>query len=320
VLSAITESADDGHVMIGTLTCTGCAISYQILGGIPRFMPQAISDSVSKTVRGFGYEWTQYDSVLQETQFSNAETFLDFIAPVNEAFIQGKSVLDAGCGMGRFTRLSVQLGAKFVVGVDLSNAVEAAFNHTRQLENVLIIQADIFALPLKAEFDYSFSVGVLHHTPDPRKAFDSLVRTIRPGGSISTWVYGRENNGWIIHILNPIRHNITSKLPLSVLRVLAYGLAIPMYLATKGIYRPVGQQKQLTGLRKRLFYFEYLYFLSQFDFNAQSSVIFDHLVPEIAYYIAHDDFARWFSENHLESVVISDRAKNSWRGFGTKSA
>ncbi len=132
-------------------------------------------------------------------------------------------------------------------------------------------------------------------------------------------MYGRENNGWIIHLLNPIRNHITSHLPHAGLRVLSYLLAMPMFVITRGIYRPVGRSQLLARLRKFLFYFDYLFFLSKFDLHAQSIIIFDHLVPDLAVYIAHDDFAHWFSENQLQDVVITDRAKNSWRGFGTKS-
>src|SRR5437762_2694911 len=107
--------------------------------------------------------------------------------------------------------------ASYVIGVDLSVAVESAYRNTRDLENAHIIQADIYHLPLRSSFDYAFSVGVLHHLPDPRGGFEELVRHVRPGGAVSAWIYGRENNGWIVHLINPLRRHFTSKLPTSVL-------------------------------------------------------------------------------------------------------
>jgi SAM-dependent methyltransferase/uncharacterized protein YbaR (Trm112 family) len=313
------ETAPDGHIMNGDLKCTGCEAEYPIVRGVPRFVPGALSEKVAATVDGFGYEWTTSETYLQNTQFSSAETFLQFIEPVQRDFFKGKLVLDAGCGAGRFTLLTQQFGAAGVVGVDLSDSVDVAFRSTRGLSSVLIIQADLFALPLKPQrFDYAFSVGVLHHTANPRGAFDSVVKRIKPSGGISAWVYGRENNGWIIYGLNPIRNHLTSRLPRKVLLALSYLITAPMFAILKSIYQPVGKSKRLSGLKKFLFYFDYLYFLGQFGFHEQAYIVFDHLVPVIAEYIPHDEFDRWFRENGLQDVVITSRAGNSWRGFGVR--
>jgi SAM-dependent methyltransferase len=185
---------------------------------------------------------------------------------------------------------------------------------------MLIVQADLFMLPFKSQsFDYAFSVGVLHHTANPRGAFDAVVRRVKPSGGMSAWVYGRENNGWIIYGLNPIRNYLTSRLPRKVLLGLSYLITAPMFLILKGLYRPVGNTKRLSGLRKFLFYFDYLYFLGQFGFHEQAYIVFDHLVPVIAEYIPQDEFTRWFNENGLQEVVITSRAGNSWRGFGVQA-
>jgi hypothetical protein len=45
-------------------------------------------------------------------------------------------------------------------------------------------------------------VGVLHHLPDPGAGFKSLVSKVKPGGHVSAWIYGAENNGWIDNAVN----------------------------------------------------------------------------------------------------------------------
>jgi len=40
-------------------------------------------------------------------------------------------------------------------------------------------------------FDFIYSIGVLHHTPDTRAAFLRLVPLLKPGGTIAIWVYGK---------------------------------------------------------------------------------------------------------------------------------
>jgi hypothetical protein len=91
-----------------------------------------------------------------------------------------------------------------------------------------------------------------------------------------------------------------------------------MCLVLKGLYQPIGASPRLVRLRKYLFYFDYFYFLSRFSVHEQALVVFDHLVPTLAEYIAREAFLQWFAENNLQNVVITARAGNSWRGFGVR--
>ncbi len=314
----VTATAPDGHIMTGDLVCTACGNKYPIVRGVPQFTPDAISDEVETTVKGFGFQWQRADPLITDTKFKAVDTFLDFIKPVEPAYFADKVVLDGGCGSGRFSHWAQQFGAKAVFGVDLSESVDTAFNNTRGFPNVIIVQADLLSLPLRQAFDYAFSIGVLHHTDDPRGAFDGIVSRVRPGGGMSAWVYSRENNEWIVNILNPIRRHLTSRLPHPILRLLSYVITVPLFLLLKGVYRPVGKSPRLTWLRSRLLYFDYLYFLSGFGFHEQALIVFDHMVPTISEYIPREEFQQWFDENGLHDVVITSRAGNSWRGFGIR--
>lgn len=313
-----TDIATDGHVMTGHLQCNNCHALYPIVTGVPRFVPASTTTEVSATVEGFGYEWKHANPLIQNTQFVAAETFLDFIYPIQADYFKGKIILDAGCGTGRFIMCANEFGANAVIGVDLSESVEVAFQNTRHLSNVLIVQADLFSMPLRPIFDYAYSVGVLHHTSNPRRAFAAVANVVKSGGGISAWVYGRENNGWIVNFVNPIRKHLTSRLPRSVLLILAYLMTVPLFLLLKGIYRPVGKYSSLNWLRKYLFYFDYFYFLGGFGFHEQAYIVFDHLVPALAEYIAYEDFKQWFADNQMVNVTITHRHRMSWRGFGER--
>ena len=319
VLGNEKKIAADGHIMTGVLNCLSCQASYPIIGGIPRFAAEDLETSAENTVAGFGYQWTTVDVKDMSQTINLPEVFLDFISPVKPDHFKGKLALDAGCGSGRFIVHAQKFGAAGLIGADLSKSVEAAFERTRAMNNVLIIQANLFDLPLKANFDYAYSVGVLHHTIDPSGAFDAVVRHVKPGGSISAWVYGLENNEWIVKYLNPFREKVTSRLPRFVLRTITFLLTLILFPVTKLIYRPVGKSKKLDGLKKFLFYFDYLFFFSQFGFWQQYLIVFDHLVPELAHYIPHDEFKAWFKRNKMDNVIITDRARNSWRGYGEKA-
>lgn len=297
---------DGDHIMEGSLRCASCGGDFPIVRGVPR-LATGVQTIEERTADAFGFEWNRYNELADHYQ----QQFLDWIRPVDREFFEGKAVLEGGCGKGRHTSLAARFGAKDVVAVDLGNAVEAAFANTRHLPNAHIVQADLKRPPLKRVFDYAFSVGVLHHMPEPEAGFRSLVSKVRPGGSVSAWVYGREGNGWIVHIVSPIRERITSKMPHAVLDALSGLLTVPLWLATKLVYGPTGGR--LAGLR--LPYGEYLAYIARFPFREQRSIVFDHLVTPIAFYIRGAEFADWFSRAGLEQSRIEQHNGNSWRGF-----
>ncbi|MFN0085915.1 MAG: methyltransferase domain-containing protein, partial [Blastocatellia bacterium] len=205
-LSLETARREGEEVLAGALGCPQCRKSFPILDGVPRFADLAADEAQRDTAENFGAQWLEFDHVEEH----HDRQFLDWIAPVTPGFIRDKVVLEGGCGKGRHTRAAARWGARAVIAVDLSRAVEAAYRNTRDLPNVHIIQADIHRLPLRREFDYAFSVGVLHHLPDPAAGFASLAGLVKPGGAVSAWVYGRENNGWIVRLVNPLREHFTS--------------------------------------------------------------------------------------------------------------
>lgn len=302
----------DNEIISGELSCRLCTQSYPIRAGIPRFAEPADDDAQHATAANFGAQWLTFDHVGAHHE----QQFRDWIAPVTPDFIRSKTVLEGGCGKGRHTRLLGQWGARDVIGVDLSVAVEAAYRHTNALPNVHIIQADIYRLPLKPVFDYACSVGVLHHLPDPRAGFASLVKHVKPGGAISAWVYGRENNGWIVHFINPLRARVTAKLPPRALYYLSYLPTLLLYLLLKLIYVPLGRTK----LRRWLFYADYLSYIARFPFREIHNIVHDHLTAPVAFYLSREEFAGWFTAAQLEGAELHWHNRNSWRGFGRRQA
>ena len=205
------------------LICGSCDRSYPITSnGIPRF---TCSDDYASS---FSFEWakfstTQLDSARgwgqSEERFQQS---LDF--PLKE--LKDKLVLDAGCGMGRFAEIAAKYGAT-VVAVDMSYAVDVAAVNLSAIDSVFCIQADLRRLPFReSAFDLIYSLGVLHHTPDPEKAFHSLVRFLKPGGKISVTLYAGYNKIYVTS--TNLWRRLTTRLPKEVVYGLAR-LAIPAY-------------------------------------------------------------------------------------------
>lgn len=301
------------EVIEGRLRCDGCGKHFPITRGIPRFADlQNIESDKQATADKFGWSWTEFshDDAKYEEQF------LGWIAPVKPTFVRDKVVLEGGCGKGRHTRRVAGWGARDIVAVDLSAAVEVAFASTRGLPNAHIIQADIYQLPLRRIFDYAFSVGVLHHLPDPKAGFESLVSRVKPGGHASAWVYGAENNWWIVSLVNPIRKHITSRMPERLLLQLSKIPTAMMYAATKLLYGPLNRSEGRRKVARHLFYNEYLRAIADFNWREQHSIVFDHLIAPTAFYLSKSEFEEWWKRIAAQDVVIGWHNENSWRGFG----
>ncbi len=308
---AYASKDEEKEIIEAILSCKKCSREYKVTRGIPRFADlDKIEQDKAETAENFGWQWTHF---TQEDE-KYADQFLGWLQPAKPEFFADKIVLEGGCGKGRHTSLAANWGAKEVVGIDLSIAVESAFQATRHLPNVHIVQADIFKLPLKKAFDYAFSVGVLHHTPEPKKAFLSLASKVKKGGAISAWVYGAENNEWITKYVNPIRTGFTSKINQPTLYQLSKLPTLGVFLASKLIYKPLN--KGAKPLASKLFYNDYLNHLGTFGWREQHNIVFDHLVAPTAFYISKSDFENWWKEINANDVEIIWHNQNSWCGFG----
>ncbi|MBF0244778.1 MAG: class I SAM-dependent methyltransferase [Planctomycetes bacterium] len=107
------------------------------------------------------------------------------------------SVLDAGCGGGRYTAAWHQLGAKSSTGVDISSiGLASAEQRVREsgLNGLSFKQGSVLELPFPdRSFDIVFSNGVLHHTVDWKTGVRELVRVLKTGGL--GWLYLIESPG-----------------------------------------------------------------------------------------------------------------------------
>jgi SAM-dependent methyltransferase len=163
---------------------------YPVVRDIPRFV------GGDAYVQSFSFEWNTHHSTQLDIYRGDRSSEEQYVQKTgfSPEEIRGKLVLDAGVGAGRYTDIASRWGAD-VVGVDLSFAVEASNRNFADRPNVWIAQADIGRLPFRpGSFDFIFSIGVLHHTPDTHAYFRKLVPLLKPGGTIAIWVYPAEGD------------------------------------------------------------------------------------------------------------------------------
>jgi ubiquinone/menaquinone biosynthesis C-methylase UbiE len=121
------------------------------------------------------------------------EIFLDWLAPS-----PGLRWIDAGCGNGAFTELLVERCAPAEVqGIDPSEG-QLAFARSRSTSPVTEFrQGDVMALPFPADrFDAAAMALVIIFVPDPAKGISEMVRVVRPGGTVATYMWDMLGGGF----------------------------------------------------------------------------------------------------------------------------
>jgi SAM-dependent methyltransferase len=120
---------------------------------------------------------------------------------------RGERVLEIGCGLGTDLVRFGRAGAH-VTGVDLTEHAVELVRRRLELEGLQgrVERADAESLPFEdAEFDHVYSWGVLHHTPDTRRAVTEALRVLRPGGRLTIMLYARRSwvawGFWVRHAL-----------------------------------------------------------------------------------------------------------------------
>ena len=210
------------HALAPYLRCTTCGADlaleeggfacegghrFPVVGGVPRFVsPSSYADS-------FGYQWTTFrrTQLDDDDRAESEQTFAEKTGLTPDD-VRGRSVLDVGCGMGRFSDVVARWGARTVVGVDLSRAVEAAVENLSPYPGAAIVQGDAADPPFReGSFDMVFSIGVLHHTPSTARSLAAVARLVRPGGTLAVWVYAARLRR--THFGSEILRPLTSRLP-----------------------------------------------------------------------------------------------------------
>lgn len=111
----------------------------------------------------------------------------DLFGAMSHVGVHGKSLLDFGCGDGRFAVAFAKEGAAKVTGIDASEKMIGLAKkrlESEPRENVEFIVADGKDLPFEDNsFDIVFANYVIVHFKDLREPFAEIFRVLKPGGS-----------------------------------------------------------------------------------------------------------------------------------------
>lgn len=182
------------------------------------------------TVEGFGKEWRHYDQ--SELSATEANQLFEAYFGMFE-FGESHEGFDLGCGSGRWARL-VAPKVHALHCIDPSEAIDVARENLAEFQNVSFHRASAGEIPLADNSqDFGYSLGVLHHIPDPREALSNAVSKLKPGAQMLVYLYyaleNRSRAYRAIWRISDLARQTISRLPFPARRVITSAVAVGVY-------------------------------------------------------------------------------------------
>jgi SAM-dependent methyltransferase len=259
----------------------------------------------SQTIKDFGEQWLHYGDI--KGFFGSLELFSDIIFPfLIPADIKDCKVAEIGSGSGRIVNMLLQCGARHVIAIDPSEAFEVLYRNIEQPEKVTCLKITGDQLPAYGDLDYIFSIGVLHHIPNPAPVIEAAFKALRSGGQFLVWLYGKEGNGLYLALIRPLRV-LTKPLPHPMLAFLVEMIYWPLVLYIKFCrWLPL----PLRGYM--------LLILEKMSPEKRRLIIYDQLNPSYAKYYTQFEAKRLLSDGKFVNIRVHHRHGYSWTAIGTK--
>jgi len=320
----VVESAGE-DILGGTLRGEGNS-NYLVRGGIPSFVPLDVSRT--QTVRSFAQKWAKHRYYLDQTRRFYTDWYLQrygfFEVDALRELLGGAAyILDAGTGAGRDAANLAEHSTATVFAIDTAReALEIAREriiHPR----IAFVHADLHQLPFADEFfDFINCDQVIHHTPDPRAAFEILRRKLKPGGQICCYVYKRK--AAVREFTDDYIRERISKMPVDeALQVCEAITHLGRTLAGLKVSVDIEQDIPVLEIKKgpidlqRLFHWNILkcFWNDEFDFFTNNIINFDWYHPEHCFRFEPAEFREWFAQGweiqawDVQDAGISCRAR-----------
>lgn len=247
----------------------------------------------------FGYSWNIFNEILP----IHEEQFRRWTKPLPTDVWKGKSFIDVGCGIGRNSYWPMHWGAGEGLAIDVDErSLAAARNNLKGFSNVSVVNRSAYDIGECDRFDIAFSIGVIHHLEHPELAVQQMVKATVPGGTVLVWLYGKENNEWLLRWFDPLRQKLFGNAPLWLVFQISRGLTALLWLA----------------LRLGLSQIEYFRLIRRFSFRHLHAIVFDQMIPRIAKHYTRDEAIALLEGAGLKNVRAEWINEMSWTVVGTK--
>ncbi|WP_198033074.1 class I SAM-dependent methyltransferase [Methylosinus sp. PW1] len=220
--------------------------------------------------------------------------------------LSGKLVLDIGSGPGRFTDIALAQSGT-VVALDYSSAIDALLENVGdRRDDLLMVQGDALQMPFAdGMFDEAFSIGVLHHTPDPYAGVVEARRVLKHRGAFSLCVYGAGGATYDFPTVTLLRKTFKALWP-----VLGHYPALFYSYAAVYLIWPISRLSRLVSLPFRVV----LPIACLPDIRWSLLDTFDSVTPSYQSTHSSVDVYRWFKNAGFSDVHPTDWGFTSYRG------
>ena len=260
-----------------------------------------------QTITDFGEQWNSYTE--NPGYYGSSNLLLDIFGQLlKRGEIKNAHVAEIGSGTGRIVNMLLDEGVAHVIAVEPSDAFEVLKKNTEsRKKQITYIRESGESISNKLQLDYIFSIGVIHHIPEPMPTITAAWGALRPGGKILIWVYGEEGNETYLKIIKPLRM-ITKKLPHAILILLCSILSIflNIYIFLCSMI-PLPMHTYMRNV------------LAKFPYSVRHMTIYDQLNPAYSKYYTQNEAIALLHNAHFEDIKSFRRHGYSWTLIGTKS-
>ena len=281
--------------------------------------PRDLSATQSQTREAFSNKWSLFEYETPDFKKSlerQKQWYLELYGFESESELarylsRCRLVLDAGAGKcGKAAWFAGLSPSTTVVAADISDSLVSACEHYKDHPNLLFVQCDIGQLPFFSDgfFDYVSCDQVIHHTADPYRTFQELVRVTRSGGDLSVYVYRKKAlprellDGYFREYSRTLSHDQLMELSQQLTDLGRLLSSIKDEIDIPGI--------PLLGIEggkmsvQRFLYWNFLKCYWNEELGAQSSLVtnYDWYSPSQAFRYLEEEFRSWIETQSLSEI------------------
>ena len=257
------------------------------------------------SIDDFGKQFKYHNKI--DDYWGSLEMLRDIVNPFDLNLVKNKIVCEIGVGSGRILKNLIKLSPKKIYAIEPSEAIEVAKKNNEDSEvEILFKKVSGQMISFKDEFDYVFSLGVIHHIPEAEIVCKNIYTSLKPKGKFIIWLYGKEGNELYLFIFNNLR-KITKFLPDKLLNL--FSIFLNLFLS---VY---------------IFFCEFLNLpmknyminvLKKCSFEKRKYIIFDQLNPSYSKYYTKQDVETLLTKSGFKKFEIFNRHQYSWTAIAEK--
>lgn len=269
-----------------------------------------LKDKRKATISDFGNQWVIHGR-LDDDYWTSDQMFRDHFENKKPPFedLEGLRVVDVGSGSGRILKMISRYNPKKLIGVEPSQGFNILRENTKGIPNLELVNLGAEEFSTISPVDYVFSLGVIHHIPNPEPAVENIYLNLVPGGYFVMWVYGYENNELYVFLqafLRPILRLLPDFFLEKFSLLLTYILDVYLGISRVFCFSKLPLTKYLSEL------------FSKCGRVQKKYIIFDQLNPAFAKYYKKEEVIDLLKRVGFSEISLFHRHSYSWTAIAKK--